>query len=274
MIRRPVTPLSEVTAHQSAVDDLTTLARADLAAFWRSLDGATPDERAVAVRRYLPVLVTAYGTATGSLGADFYDELRAAAPVAVGFAAVVDTDITEGDLQSVIGWGLAPVFAPEGPVLDDALARLTRGAARLVADADRATIITNTRNDPDAVRYVRHASANACAFCAMLATRQAVYRSEASASVVVGRGTAKRNDGSGFDRLRKGVRARGTQDLGEKYHDHCHCVAVPVWPGQEVEEAPYVADWREAYFAATDELGGASDTKAILARMRESLGTH
>lgn len=268
-----MTSLAEVRGHQSSLENLTTLALADLVAFWRSLEGSTPAERAAEVRRYLPILVNAYGAAAGAMAADFYDDLRAAADVPAGFSASVIDGTSNRDLDVLLNWGLKPLFVPDTGETDPAgaLSRLARGSQRLVAGADRATVITNARNDPNAVRYVRHASANACAFCAMLATRQAVFRSEESASVVVGRGTAKRNDGSGYDRLRKGVRARGSQSLGERYHTNCHCIAVPVWPGQELEEAPYVAGWREAYYAATDEVGSA-DTKAILAHMRESAG--
>lgn len=267
--------LAEIRAHQVALGDLTTLTRAALVAFWRTLDLSDPVAVAVALREFMPEAFATYGSAAATLAADFYDDLRAEALVAASFTATVVDAPSAETAQSLVGWGLAPLFqqaAPVDPAL--ALSRLSGGLQRAIAGADRQTIITNARNDPAAVRYARHASANACAFCAMLATRQAVFRSEKSAVRVVGRGTAKRGDGSKMDVRRKGVKPRGTRALGEKFHDDCHCVAVPVWPGQEIPEAPYVADWREAYFAATDELGGARDTKAILAKMRDSLGTN
>jgi hypothetical protein len=47
-------------------------------------------------------------------------------------------------------------------------------------------------------------------------------------------------------------------------------IAVPVW--NAYEEAPYVAEWRQSYYSATEQLGGASDPKAILSLMRKSSG--
>jgi predicted component of type VI protein secretion system len=237
-----VPTLAEVTEHQAALADLTTLAQADLVRLWRSLDlTGDPGNVAGALREHLPDVLAAYGSAAGTLAADFYDNLRAEAAVSGAYTAMVAPTASADVTQNLVGWGVAPLFATE-PGSDPALAlsRLAGGLQRAVAGADRGTIITNTRFDPTAVRYARHASANACAFCAMLATRQAVYRSEATAG------------------------------MSEKFHDDCHCVAVPVWPGQEVPEAPYVTAWREAYYGATEKLGGANDTTAILAEMRQT----
>lgn len=236
-----MTTLSEVEDHRSAVLSLATLAIRDLVQLWRSLDLDTPREVAEALREAMPELFAAYGLAAGTLGADFYDEMRAGAAVAGAYLATAAEVPGNDSAQALVGWGLAPLFQhdagePESDV-DAALSRLSAGLQRAVAGTDRQTIITNTRRDPSAVRYVRHASANACAFCAVLATRQAVYRTEAV-----------------------------------KFHTSCHCVAVPVWPGDELEEPPYVADWREAYYDARERVSDPNDLKALLAVMRESTG--
>lgn len=279
--------LAEVTSHQSALLDLTTLAQSELVKFWRSLDLTDPVAVAVALRELMPDLFAAYGTAAGTLAADFYDELRAQAAVAGVYAATMATLPPSEAAQSLVGWGLAPLFFKDeaeaamlaeeygvkvdpkpAPNPDLALSRLAGGLQRAVAGADRQTIITNARSDPQAVRYARHASASACAFCALLATRQADYRTKESAVRVTGEIDPRNPESYPL----RGP--RGPRKLGEKYHDYCHCVAVPVWPGDEVEEAPYVADWREAYYAATEKLGGATKPKAILAEMRQTLGTN
>ena len=232
--------LADLAAHRASLEDLTTLAIAELVKFWRS---RPEDPRAAAslARELLNDTSATYGLAAGAMAADWYEELRAEAGAAAAFAAGVETP---GDtaVQDVAGWGLAPMFNADVPDADAALSRLSGGLQMLVADADRLTIITNARRDPMDVRYARHASANACAFCAMVATRQAVYRSEDTA--------------------------------GSKYHRSCRCIAFPVWPGQEVPEAPYVSQWRDSYYSATEKLGGASDEKSILALMRADLGTN
>ena len=110
----------------------------------------------------------------------------------------------------------------------------------MVSEGARDTVAESVDQDPAKPLFARHASANACAFCRLVATRGAVYRSAQSAGD------------------------------GHKYHDHCHCVVVPVWDDR-YEPAPYVAGWESAYKSAYKAVGKA-DTKAILAHMRLSLG--
>lgn len=266
--------LAEVEAHRQALDDLTTLATAELVALWRSLDLTVPSEVAAAVRDVLPTLAAGYGLASAGLAADFYEDVRGAAGVAGSFAADLAELAHRERVDALAGWGVAPLFWRDdaeaqmlaedygvrveprpAPDPDKALSRLSGGLQRIVANADRDTIALNAERDPADARWARHASANACAFCALMATRDAVYRSEQSA-------------------LRVTEARSGKQKLGEKYHDHCRCIAVPEWPDAPLERAPYISDWEAAYTAATAELGGANDPKAILSLMRQSLGSH
>ncbi len=230
---------AEIVAYQASVGDVSTLAMADLLDFWRSITIAG-DPGAVAgdVRGVLPDLVDAYVPLAAEVGASFYDDARAAAGSSGAYLARLADPPAAGRVQELISWGVAPLFRVDSPDPDLALSRLTGGTQRIVADGARETIEANVAADPAAPRYARHASANACAFCAMLATRGAVYHSEA--------------------------------DAGADFHDHCHCVAVPVFRGDTYEPAPYVKHWEDAYLAARKEVGG--KTKDILAHMRLSLG--
>lgn len=88
--------------------------------------------------------------------------------------------------------------------------------------------------NPEAVLgtlWARHASANACGFCRVMATKGPVFQSETSATRVVGRGG----------------KPRGTRKLGDKWHDNCHCVAIAVRPGGKYEPASYVEQWQRDY---------------------------
>lgn len=228
---------AEVVAYQASVGDVSTLAMADLLDFWRSIDFGDPAAVAGDVRSVLPDLVDAYVPLSAEVGASFYDDARAAAGSPGGYVARLADPPAVGRVQELISWGVAPLFRPDAPDPDLALSRLTGGTQRVVAAGARETIEANVAADPAAPRYARHASANACAFCALVATRGAVYRSEA--------------------------------DAGADYHDHCHCVAVPVF-GNDYEPAPYVKHWDDAYLAARKEVGG--KTKDILAHMRLTLG--
>lgn len=227
--------LADVEAHQALVEDLSAVAIADLVDLWDDLP-ADPEAARRILQRELPDLVDAYAPITSAQAADFYDELRSAAEAPGAFRAqMVNTPPVEAS-EALAGWSASGLYVDRGKALSQAAG----GLQRLIVGADRRTIERNVGRDRSGPRFARHASANACAFCAMVATRGAVYRSEDAA--------------------------------GSKYHDHCHCVAVPVWNPRAYEEAPYVAEWRSAYYDATTQLGAANDPKAILKLMRKSTG--
>lgn len=116
-------------------------------------------------------------------------------------------------------------------VLQGDPAEAFRGSAeRAVFDSARQTIVYNATKEPGAT-YARYASATACGFCRILATREPVYSTAYAATRVVGRGG----------------RPRGTQDLGDKYHDHCKCIAAVVRPGESYQPPDYVAQWAAEY---------------------------
>lgn len=265
---------AEILAHTRARDAIAELAERDLVAVWRTL---TLDDVATArreIQAILPLIIDGYGTPISSLAADWYDELREQAQIARPYRAVVGPLATKAQTDALAGWSTGALYGAS-PQQEAALTALQGGLQRLLTNADRDTILANIAGDPVRTRYARHASANACAFCAMLATRGAVYLSKESALGVVGRGTEKRKDGTRLDNLRKGVRARGKQALGEGFHDHCHCTEVPVFEGQDYEPAPYIKRFVDAYAAAPAPAnGGALDLKDTLASMRKTLDTH
>ena len=252
---------AEIAQHREAIAALAALARSDLAAGLRGVDPQDAARVAAVLRDLLPVLVATYTPAVSTVAADFYDVLRLDAEVEAAFAAAVLAPPAAADLQESIGGWLTPLFAAGAA---SAAATLTSETVAttldtivdtLVAATDQQTVEANVAADPAAPHYARHASVGACAFCAMLAQRGPDYVSEESATrVVIGRGKRR---------------------LGEKYHPNCHCTAVPVWDKATYEEAPYVAQWRKAYTDATRAVRGAEKpTQAVLAHMRETLGTN
>lgn len=165
-----------------------------------------------------------------------------------------------------------------------ALDRLSGTAQRAVFDSARDTTLYNVDREPGST-WARHASANACAFCVLMATRGAVYASKTSALRVVGRGkdfsTNFNADGTRkAGGQAKGIKLRGARKAGQKFHDDCHCVAIEVRPGGSYKPAPYVKDWKRAYKDAFDAVpdGMAYDSdnsvlKAVLSHMRTDLGS-
>lgn len=245
---------AEVEEHREAIAGLVILAQADLVGGVGGIDLTDSRRVAAVVRELFPDIAAAYVPAVSTVSADWYEALRLDVdlrqPHTLSVLDVPDVD----NLQDAIGDLLTPLFTDdEAPTPEDTTNVLDTLAETLVTSTDRQTVRANAAQDRAGPVYARHASANACAFCAMLATRGADYASKESATQV--------------------VLADSKRKLGEKYHDNCRCTAVPVWHKVEYEEAPYVADWRKSYTAATRELGGSQDTKAILAHMREALGS-
>lgn len=228
--------LAEAQAHRAVVEDVVAIAVAELIAEWPDL----PIEDVLALRGPLAELLTElvhdFGPMAASLGADWYDDLRAAADVPGSFEATLPSLLPDDRIESSAQWAAAAAWTDADKALRDASAVLDRA----LADQDRSAVEHNIGRDPAAPRYARYASANACAFCALNATRGAVFRSEDTAAT--------------------------------KYHDHCRCVAVPVWSPSDYEEAPYVAGWRDAYYDATKAAGRGADASTILAHMREGAG--
>jgi hypothetical protein len=246
-----VATLADVAEHRRAVDDVASLALRDLVELWRGVETASAPTIARAVQAELPTLIELYGEMAAVLGGDWYDELRDEAGAAGRFDARLADPPAPEQVEALARWGVGPVFS-QSPDAGAALSLLSGGLQRAVVGMDRGTVEASALADPAGPVWTRQARPTACAFCKMLSTRGAVYGSEEAATRVVGQ------------------RGRGLQTFGGRYHDHCHCTAVPTWPGQDVPRSPEVAAWTSAYTEATTAAG--TDTGAVLAHMRQALG--
>ncbi len=110
---------------------------------------------------------------------------------------------------------------PERGGLDDpdVIAELESAGRNAARSADRATLLAGRdlveragARDRRVVGWARVTDGNPCSFCAMLASRGAIYTSRQAAEVS---DTSLRN-------------AVGPDDI-RKYHNGCHCQAVPVF---------------------------------------------
>lgn len=237
---------------RSALVELNTLMVGDLAALWRAMDGQDVEFLREALQAELPGVVDPYLAASGDISATWYEAQAPELAYVASPAALVD----EGQLQSTARWAAGTVLtrSPVSP-----LDLLAGSMQRALFNESRETVLENAEAEPGA-RWARHASANACEFCKMVATRGAVYTSEAAAGRVGGRGsTGKRG---------KGIRTRGDQAIGDRYHDHCHCIAVPVRPGQSYDPPSYVEEWEADYTRARKAADG-NDAKSILSAWRK-----
>lgn len=155
-----------------------------------------------------PELVTPFLAASGDLTAVWYEDQLPGSDFRAAPA-----DLAPVDQLAISGrWAMLQA---------DPAAALRGTATRSLFNTSRETIAKNAKTE--GVRWARHASANACGFCRMLAIRGADYSSEEAALAM-----------------------RHTDDEG---HDHCHCTAVPDRDGT-YEPPAYYAQWKLDYKAA------------------------
>lgn len=171
-----------------------------------ALVDAAPD--AVVVQEAFTALVDPYIAASGQLTAQWYHDLNPAAAFAVEVAPAPPRAV----LSANVRWALTQT---------DVASAVSGVAERRVFQSSRDTVLLNAGRE--GVRYARYASANACPWCRVLATREAVYH---------------------------------TAESAVKGHDNCHCIAVPERGSNAYEPPAYVADWLDDYNAARDEVGG------------------
>lgn len=220
--------LSSVRQIQGNLVDLTALTVRDLLALLRTAQGRDAQFiRDLLVEAY-PEIVGQYANAAGLLTADWYESLPGD-PTFRATAAPVLPERLEGTAR----WAAGAIFT--GGKLDEIVAG---SAKRHVFNASRETVIENTSRE--GATWARYASANACPFCRMLATRGDVYASEAAAGG------------------------------GSSYHDNCRCMAVPVRGGDTYSPPPYVEKWEAEYSAARKAADGV-DAKSILAAWDKQL---
>ncbi|QCW22011.1 MuF-like minor capsid protein [Gordonia phage Yakult] len=142
-------------------------------------------------------------------------------------AGIVAPPPPEEALRKNARWALAKGDATTG------LQMLQGTATRRIHGAARESVRLSAEREPGA-RWARVAKSDACGWCRMLATREAVYSS------------AKTAVGSGHD---------------DRYHDDCRCLAVAVRPGKRFTPPGYTAQWNDEYKQLTQEVG--TDPNAI-----------
>lgn len=218
-------------AHRLAQARLAAQSVQQLLASWHVLDLKQID---ATLERWLLVtvpLVDAQRTKSARLAGNYLKTFRAlelgstsgftptlvehVAPEAVATSLTVTGPYA---LRASLGRG-----KPFDDAVDSAAAGMARAGMRQVLGGGRDTINESVKSDKQALGWARATSGNACAFCAMTASRGAVYKSE---------------DAAGFEA-----------------HDGCHCEPEPIYradaalpPGSE----RYKQLWQEAKVGTDD----------------------
>lgn len=188
-------------------------------------------------------VVQQHSQAARALSNELYAHERRQADVFEPFTPTGTALPAPEKIYQYVQWALQPVLdAPKTAdvtaLLDTAQKNAGAGLAKLVADVGRQQVVDDVMADPRASAWAREARPDACWFCAMLATRGAVYRSAWAAG-----------------------RRRYNGVNSNSYHLHCHCHVVPVF-GQY--EAPaHIRQWQSMYLDATKDVHGANKAWAF-----------
>lgn len=209
----------------SAQNGAVRLAERDLQRAWE----------AGRLRELWPLLIARYGEVTATLAADRFETLT-------GMGAVMVDPIPVGKLNARMEWGLTPAIHGDG---DAALARLMLLTDELVKQPGRDTIAASARKRK--IRVARVPTGDkTCAWCLMLASRGAVFGSEATALAAS--------------------------------HGKCDCRLEPVVDDSDLRRLKaegYDLDrYQRTYADNIVRSKGVVDPKATLAAIRESEGSH
>ncbi|MGA4875823.1 hypothetical protein [Streptomyces lydicamycinicus] len=221
---------------------LTRLLLRDLRGVRRLIDQSKLQATVPTWIEAVAAIITRYSGLSATLAADFYDGERAAAGVPGVFTVPLAEPPPSEQVESSLRWStkdLWPRAATDSATttvqlepfdvrLDAAMAKADGATQKLVADRGRETLRQAVKADPQAVAYARAAALGACAFCRLMASRGAVYRTAESAG-----------------------RDANEQFSGDasvvKFHDNCHCAIIPVYRGQRFELSPHAREWDRIY---------------------------
>ena len=280
-------PISAVQGYDATLTSLSTAALSDLQALLAELEGQSPDRTRSVLFEAFPELFNPYAAASSAVSATFYEEVRAMSELRGSFEAQTLDEVEAPRWNSLVGAGTAPsMFEQTGNML--LYSFLSGGVTQILTEMAADTIVGNAAIDPAPMGYQRVPKPGCCAFCGMLASRGASettnYSSKEAALRVVGRGvpvekTRGKRGGQG-----KGIGPRGSRKIGEKFHDHCKCRAVPVSRGNYVQMQSDAEKYFDSYAEARNKVSDvrkgdgyqgfgdqAKSQKMILAEMRQSL---
>lgn len=236
MATQQAQPTTPAEGHAQGQAALTGLVPVLLAQAWPLLDvhdlkGTLPRFQTV-----VEAIVRRYGQASAAAALDFYQRERISAGVP-GRPVLRTVDPVASDaIESAIRWatsdlwGAKPANLPPGAPAPVQVAqdRLDAAAEQLVLQHGRQQVMSAAQQDREAKGWARVPEPGACSFCLMLATRGAVYKSQAAM-----KRTSARFEGGGYD---------------FKVHDHCRCHVEPVFthyePPASVREAQRL--WEQA----------------------------
>lgn len=223
---------------RTASSDLSKLVTAELAAYFAALDLSRPEATRDALLEFLPILVAEYGQVAAALAMEWYDQLRLESEDPSTYVAAIPptVPVVPEQVEAKVRFLASQLWTPNPAGI---LSSLSLASDKYVKQYGRDTITWNA--DREGATWARVPTGEkTCSWCLILASRDAVYLSEASATL---------------------------REDGEKYHGECDCQAVPLRPGDEYPKGYLPDDYYDMYMIARDS-AGSGDMKEIAAAMR------
>lgn len=219
---------------------LSKLVRDELEGFFGTLNLAKPEAVRNALLEFVPLLVSEYGPVAETLALDYYDELRAASGAVGVFRAVPGAaGIPASAVEAKVRYLAGQLWTPEPGSM---LGGLLSATDKYVKQPARDAIAHNAKRE--GVRWARvPTGSKTCAWCLVLASRDAVYVSKQSAGDR--RGTGK----------------------GDAFHGDCNCEVVRIGKASDYPPGYLPDDYLTMYEAARAE-AGSGDIKDISAAFR------
>jgi len=199
----------------------------------------TWDKKAWALK--VAAIIKRHSAASAALAVRQYRKTRQSAGIAQPFTPRIQ-EPTMAQIGSATDWTLGTLYG-DGGTREAAESNLLTASERLILNAGRDTTIANVKRDRQARAWARETSPGCCWFCAMLATRGAVYSSAEAA------GKASPTNGQ----MPTGLDEQGNEFVN-RFHNNCRCRVVPVFT--QFEPQAHVREWQSLWNDSTGHATG------------------
>lgn len=178
---------------------------------WPQLDVRALQDTLPGFKLTVAAITRRYGQAAATAAMHFYMAQRRSAGVRIPVSLRPAGTPPLAQVGSTVDWAVGPLWGAE-PDVAAAEKQLDAAVQRLVLDVGRDTVTGAVRQDRAAKGWARVPEPGACSFCALLATRGAVYKSDT---------------------------------VTFRSHDHCRCHAEPVFG--VYEPSAQIRQWQALY---------------------------
>lgn len=196
-----------------------------LTAAWAYLDATQMARSLPDFAARIAALVHRFAPASATLAVQFYRDQRRAVGITTPYTPRPSDPPPLQQIGKTVSWAIRGLWTvqpqTEQQAVTAARKRLAGAVDKLVLDVGRNTIIDNVAADKHAKAWARVPEPGACYFCALLATRGAVYTE---------------------------------QSADFKTHDHCRCQPEPVFTAYE--PSAQIREWQALYSEATSGVHG------------------